>query len=154
MLKLRKADTSDCDILFNWRNDPLAIQYSLSGQSVAYAEHEVWFKRTLNSSSTILLIASLNNKPCGQIRFDKENANFVISFSIDKDHRGQGLAAQLLKSGVDYCSSDSSERLSFTGIVALNNQASCKAFLRAGFVDKEHKILNNKQCVIFSYILN
>jgi RimJ/RimL family protein N-acetyltransferase len=74
--------------------------------------------------------------PLGQIRFERATANAaraVIGFSLDRLARGRGLAPQLLQLGLDELARSWGGSCEAYGEVRVDNPASCRAFLRAGF---------------------
>ena len=150
MLKLRLADAADCDLFFNWRNDPLAISYSLSKAPVEYQAHVAWYQKVLLARESLLLVGEWSGVPCGQIRFDKKNQELTISYAIDPRFRGQGLSFQFLTLGLVHSRTVFSDTLVCIGVVLVENIASCKAFLRAGFSKSDPMIIQNRECFVFS----
>ena len=55
-LNIRSATENDSSDLLEWRNDPLTTQMSQNTHSVSQADHEAWFRKTLNTQSIELLI--------------------------------------------------------------------------------------------------
>jgi UDP-2,4-diacetamido-2,4,6-trideoxy-beta-L-altropyranose hydrolase len=147
VIKLRQATLGDCDLLFEWRNDPLAVKYSLTSASVEYKPHCDWLSNKLSDKNCLLLIAEYDNIPCGQIRFDYTNDSYLISFSVAKEFRGKGLSIELLSEGVKFNKRHFKSESPISALVAVANEASCKAFVRAGFSMNGKKTINQKECL-------
>src|SRR5262245_37067142 len=70
---LRPAEPSDIRSLFEWRNDPLIVSVSSSGQGVSWEEHERWFSSVLGSSEHLLYIVNSHHAvPVGMVRLDRK----------------------------------------------------------------------------------
>lgn len=95
-LYLRKAVFEDCDLLFNWVNDELVRQYSFNQEKILYKDHRVWFKKMINSDICIIFILCSGSIQLGQVRINIENKDAVISYSIDKNYRGNHLSIEML----------------------------------------------------------
>lgn len=97
---LRKVEEKDVQLLFNWVNDPDARFNAVNPKRITWEEHVTWFNSKLNDPSTHMYILGDINENLGIIRFDKKLENFMISLSVDKNHRGKGLGNILLKEGI------------------------------------------------------
>ena len=53
MINLRKAKSSDLDLLFQWRNNPDIVSLSASQKSVKLDEHSQWFNESINDPNKI-----------------------------------------------------------------------------------------------------
>jgi len=76
--------------------------------------------------------------PLGQIRFERgvdEPTRATISFSLDPVARGYGLAAELLRLGSAALLREWGGAVEAYGEVRVDNEASARAFLRAGFTE-------------------
>lgn len=142
MITFRKITPADSNLLFAWRNDPDSIAQSLTTSSVTPEEHARWYERKLCDPTALLLICEKDAKPCGHIRFDRIDDQFLISFVVAPEFRGQGLAVDILSGGVKVCNAQHPEIRIFKAQVKLLNVASLKAFNRAGFkqVSKDDSI--------------
>src|SRR6185437_9338902 len=73
-LKVRRARTSDEELLLEWANDPEARRNSFSHARITEDEHRHWFSSKLRDDETcVLLIAeTADGVPLGMVRFDRE----------------------------------------------------------------------------------
>ena len=96
MIKLRKATYDDCNILFEWANDPSVRANSFNTKAIEIDDHRTWLKKKLTDKNTDLFIVTYNNDNVGTIRLDKDADESIISYSIDKNYRGRGIGTKVL----------------------------------------------------------
>ena len=81
-VKLREADSTDIDTLFDWVNqqDSLSIKIQ-NNNKIIYEDHKKWYSERLKDTNTnIWIIENINSEPIGQIRFQKKNN---LYFDVD-----------------------------------------------------------------------
>jgi UDP-2,4-diacetamido-2,4,6-trideoxy-beta-L-altropyranose hydrolase len=136
-LQLRPAQVADLWLYHWWASDPQVRGQSFNSDPIPLAQHRRWFLGRLNSPLALLrVLEDGDGLPLGQIRFERATANAaraVIGFSLDRLARGRGLAPQLLQLGLDELSSNWGDSCEAYGEVRVDNPASCRAFVRAGF---------------------
>src|SRR5688572_30002070 len=96
-LELRQASTLDVLTVFGWANDHVTRQSSFSVEPILFESHTKWFHQKVQDKNCIYLLLWVDNKPAGQIRFDKTEENYVISFGLDHKFRGKGLGVKILE---------------------------------------------------------
>jgi UDP-2,4-diacetamido-2,4,6-trideoxy-beta-L-altropyranose hydrolase len=134
VLRLRKANPEDCELLWKWANDLEVRAYSFSTELIPWDTHRSWFSKQLKDSSHHLFIGiNAEDKPIGQVRFDTwDNEHAEISISLDCYHRGLGYGTLLTNLGVE-------ELLRQTPVKTIHawiktyNLASCKVFEKTQF---------------------
>jgi RimJ/RimL family protein N-acetyltransferase len=153
-LTLCKATLNHSDLLLTWRNDPDVITMSASGKAVTEAEHDRWLVKVLSDKSWHLYIAEINIpvfptnfagevRSIGMGRINDEHGVAVLSYSVAREHRGKGLAGELV---AVLC--DKACELGYTSIQAVarhRNTASIKALLSNGFTIQDHELLTLKK---------
>lgn len=132
-LSFRKAKESDCDILFKWANDKIVRENSFKADEINYNEHISWFHSKLNSNNCYMFILCIINVPVGQVRIDVENEKAIISYSIDKNYRGQGLSIKMLNMLEQLVKKDAIKINEFIGYVKINNISSQKVFQKLNY---------------------
>ncbi len=145
-LKLRWAAVSDCACIWEWSNDPITRQASLHPEPIAWKNHEVWFLSKLASPQTRYYIALDQDQPIGEIRFDLEGQEAVVSITLASAYRGQGYAATLIRLGVDQLMAET-EIAVIQAFIKPTSIASIRAFQKAGFQEHGATILQ-KQLVL------
>ncbi|GAB6100050.1 hypothetical protein JCM16358_19290 [Halanaerocella petrolearia] len=142
-ISLREVTKNDCDLLFEWVNDPVVRENSFNNEFIKYEEHKKWFKEKFNSSSSFIYIALLNDKEIGQIRIDIEGGNGYIDYSIAKEYRCNGYGSRLLIKIFNFIKKSKNVNIkNLIGKVKYNNLASRKSFEKARYrkLEKEKYI--------------
>lgn len=126
-LKLRKVNKEDCKILFDWTNDPAVRENAFNTEPVKWKEHQKWFATKLKNENDQIFLLVKDGVPVGQIRFEKEEDYWKLSYSIANEHRGQGLGKELVKLGLEEVQGK------VRAWVKKDNPASLKVFEGIGF---------------------
>lgn len=127
----RSAELADAEQLFRWRNDPATRAASLEGGEVTWEDHMAWLTRSLASENRRLLVAELDGEPVGTIRFDRQEAEWAMSWTVAPERRGQGLGGRMVRAAAENFGAP------LTAVVLLDNVASRKIAAAAGFVQVE-----------------
>ena len=133
-LRLRPAREDDARLLWEWANDSEVRAASFSPAPIPWETHLAWFTRKMQDRRCFIFVAEdEKGKSVGQIRFDlTPEGTFEIGVSVAKASRGRGLASILIKLGLEAIRSKVGER-PVHAFVKTHNQASIKAFEKAGF---------------------
>jgi len=140
-ISLRPADPSDEALLLRWVNDPQVRASSFSPDLIAPSDHHNWFRQGLTDPNRLQLIATAaDGCPIGQIRFDRQpisrqddTAEATVDMSLDGCARGFGLAAGLVRLGLQAMEQTWGPDIGAVAEVLTTNQASNACFSRAGF---------------------
>jgi RimJ/RimL family protein N-acetyltransferase len=141
MLTFRTATQQDVDLFFNWANDPVTRQNSYNKGAVDYDTHVNWFQKKNSSPDAIMYVFQIEGQePVGQIRFDRivGTNDFLVSISVDSNHRGKGYASQMLTQSADRLLAEN-PGAHIIAHVFVSNKASYRSFVKAGYqlVDKK-----------------
>ena len=147
-LLLRKANNKDCQLFWYWVNDPLVRENAFNQQQIALEDHQIWFKRQLNNPDVIMLIAESEYGPVAQVRFDREDSKFTISYSIANQFRGFGLGKTIISKAIDYLKNP--QPFTLIAEVKEGNISSQKIFEKIGF-NKVKSLKYNQQ--VYTYHL-
>lgn len=135
---LRSATADDCEIVFQWANDPLTRTASFSQGSISWQEHCRWFAARLADHDHIFYIAlTPQGTPMAQARFTlNTNNEALISVSLAHEFRGAGLGSRLIKMA---CKKLSAERpvTRIRALIKQGNTSSQHTFAQAGFRKQE-----------------
>ena len=138
-LRLRPALSTDLWLYHWWASDPQVRCQSFNSESIPLAQHRRWFAGRLSSALALLrVLEGGDGLPLGQIRFERASetdTRAVIGFSLDRLARGRGLAPLLLDLGLAEVARCWGNGCEAYGEVRADNPASCRAFLRAGFLE-------------------
>jgi len=146
-LRFRRACEEDCLLLWEWINEADARSASFTSETIPLEKHVQWLKRKLNDPRCIFYIV-YNGKgmPVGQVRYDLDGKEAVISISIERRFRGQGYGnlAISLSSWKLFHGSDVGMIRAY---IKQNNKGSVGAFLKAGFRDAGTKIIEGYRAI-------
>ncbi|MEM9262603.1 MAG: GNAT family N-acetyltransferase [Pseudomonadota bacterium] len=129
----RKANPSDCEGVFHWRNDALTRAMSHSTDPVDWEDHSNWFAASLQNESRLLVICEEGETPVAVVRFDVSGDRALISINLAPTMRGKGLATPCLTSATAFFASEVSGVAVIDAEIKPENEASKRAFEAAGF---------------------
>lgn len=129
---LRAATDLDAPLLLEWRNDPDAIRFSVTGRGVTAAEHASWLAARLVDPETRLWIAEEDGQPVGQVRVDLRDGTGTVSIGIAPAHRGHGVGSAVLAAMLVEMEREP-RAVRLRAETRSTNIASLRAFERAGF---------------------
>ncbi|MCL1491740.1 MAG: GNAT family N-acetyltransferase [Pseudanabaena sp. Salubria-1] len=134
LLKLRKVTQEDCELLWQWANDPIVRAASFRSDSILWEDHFEWFNKKLHSFNCYYFIAvNKLEEPVGQIRFDiDEELQALVSISIAAQYRGQGYGKLMLKMAINKLLQNISV-ISIRALIKPSNVSSIKLFESGGF---------------------
>ena len=96
---LRKALPTDRDRYFRWVNDEEVQRASFKGHTVTKEEHRAWYEKALADPDVDMFVCMDFFLGLGQVRLTKDpstEGTALISYSVDRDMRGQGVAKRML----------------------------------------------------------
>jgi len=98
-LLVRHARLSDEALLLAWANDPGTRQNSFSPSSIPAENHRRWFRSRLRDldDCRLYVVETKGGTPVGQVRFERQEPAWVISYSLAPQFRKRGLGRPLLK---------------------------------------------------------
>ena len=147
-ISMRSATAADESLLLRWANDPQVRANSFSPDPIAPVDHRCWFQKGLIDTNRLLLIATAaDGCPIGQIRFDRQLASVhndfreaAIDLSVDRCARGHGLAAELVRLGLQAMEQHWGPAVEAVAEVLNSNTASNACFARAGFTSDSESL--------------
>ena len=99
---LRPAEAQDIKNIYDLSNENKVRQNSFNTDKIKFEDHKIWFKTKIEDSDNLFLVAEIDNNFAGQVRFDFEGDNVIVSISINKKYRGLGLGINILKKSIKY----------------------------------------------------
>lgn len=127
-VNLRDADMDDCELLFSWANDPSVRMNAINTNPIEWDGHIDWFKKILSGGNSKIFILERSGIPAGQVRFDLNDNQYIIDYSVDKGSRGKGLGKLILERGIDRIG-----KASFKAVVKTENISSVAIFKSLNF---------------------
>jgi len=133
-LQTRPVEAKDCRQIWEWANEPLTRAASFSSDAIPWEKHIAWFTARLNHPACLFLIATdSQEKPIGQVRFDIDGSNAMISVALDIRFRGLGYGQELIRIGIQKLFRDFSVT-QVNAFIRTDNRVSQATFFKAGFV--------------------
>jgi UDP-2,4-diacetamido-2,4,6-trideoxy-beta-L-altropyranose hydrolase len=146
---LRPASEEDQLLLWQWANDPAVRRNSFNQEMISWEGHTAWFRRKFSSPECRIWIMQIGTLPVGQIRYERLDTNTAqISLSIARGFRGRSLGARLLEASAEWAACELGVCW-LQGTVKTDNEASRRAFLKAGFECSEQATPNGAACWVF-----
>ncbi|GEM_PF-5649794 len=131
---LRRAKSSDARFVFSLRNEKGVRQASFRSSLIPWAEHEVWYRRTLKHPDAVLYIVLAQGRPAGTVRADrKTRANGEVHIALWPEWRGRGVAAQALQRLITRVTQGHWKLKTLVARVKPENRASLSLFEHLGF---------------------
>ena len=148
-VKIRKANMKDCNILFEWANDPLSRKNSFYPAQIKYESHKKWLAEKFEQKNNIFYIIEFDNQKAALVRFERKKEETVIGIHIDKKFRGRGLASEfIIKASRKYLVKNSEKISAF---IKVENMASIKSFTKAGFQFERETEINKQKCLLLNF---
>lgn len=148
-ISFRKANQSDLLRTFNWSNDTLVRHNSYNTKPIKLEDHKKWFSTKIKQDNTLFLIALVDNKPAGVVRYEIEKNKSIVGVLVSKEYRGQKLATEFLKKSAEYYFKIYD--LPIIAYIKKENKASIKAFEKARYMYFKQEIIQGS--ISFAYKL-
>ena len=151
-ITMRDAKKCDCHNIWAWRNHAVARRWSLSSGRIPYEDHKDWFAKKINDINCKIFIAeNKQNQSIGQVRFDSNDKEAVISVNLNPKYYAQGFGNKVISSGTNRFLSLSPEIEEITAEIDASNIASKKAFKKAGYVSMKKQIRSGRKTDIYKF---
>lgn len=133
VLKLSAVRQEDCQLLWEWANDPVVRTASFSTEPIPWEDHVRWFRTKLSDSNCFYyILLSQEGVPVGQVRFDTSGRKAEISISIAPSFRGSGFGAGGIRVASKHLFRETAIARVYAHIKPSNNR-SIYAFTKAGY---------------------
>jgi RimJ/RimL family protein N-acetyltransferase len=138
----RPASSEDCRLLWQWANEPGTRTGSFNPLPISWEEHQNWFARKRSDPEVLLQIATgPGGVPLGQVRFEIQNREAIISVSLDSACRGWSLGPEVIRKASRQLL-DGGRVDAVIALVRQDNSVSRGAFLRAEFVEQAQTVVH------------
>lgn len=132
-LLLRKAGIQDEAATLRLSNDPETRASSFNQDVIRPEVHAQWFRQKIADPKTLFMIAEVKNRFAGQIRFETEGENAVISVSVEKDFRNLGTGRVMMSKAIEECKRRFPHIRRAKAYMRKENKRSEMFFRRSGF---------------------
>lgn len=132
-LRFRDASIEDSRMIWEWANDPATRLASFSSESIPWEQHRNWFTAKLvDPCCLFFIVLSPDDLPIGQIRFQLDGKEAVISVSMDASQRGKGYGSQAVRAVSESVFATTAVEI-IHAYIKPENLFSIRAFTKAGF---------------------
>ena len=146
-MSFRKTNKNDVTLLYKWSNDAVVRSNSYEQSKISFADHSQWFIRKLSDGNALIVIAMINGKEAGVIRYEFDNESTKVGVSIDPSFRGRNLASTMLRqSAIKYAETIHFPIIAF---VKVGNDASVKAFKSAGYKFYQNEVVKGANSYVY-----
>jgi len=152
-INIRRLTEDDCYDLWVWRDHPQVREWCFDKDAIDYVEHKGWFKAKFNNQDVKMYIAEIEDaQKIGQVRFDKDrDQKWYININLNPQFLGRGLGNKIIRIASDYFFNEENSANEIVAQVKDKNQASLKAFEKAGFVYLDQLKNDNGSIKILTY---
>lgn len=134
LLDLRPAAARDCQLYWEWANDPAVRASSFSSQPIQWDDHKAWFAgRLADPASYLYLALDGEGRPIGQVRFEVDGDTADTNVSVAPNQRGRSWGGALIDAAARRLFQESAVT-SIEARIKPHNSASRSAFDDAAFV--------------------
>jgi len=145
---LRHVVPGDARLLWEWANDPDTRAMSFHPAPIPFATHQEWMERKLSDPATTFLLAlDAADRRVAQVRFDVTNTAAVVSISVAREYRGQGLAIPVLQSACRRFFANPAAPAVIHALIKPQNTASLRTFAKAGFTSQAQESVDGQPAV-------
>ncbi len=136
-LRARLARLDDEALILRWANDPLVRRNAFTTETIDPVTHRAWFRKRLRDleNCRLQIVETDDGFPLGQVRFDRDQEQWEVHYSMDSRCRGRGMGTSLLAAGLrSFRTTHPSDTI--FGRVKPGNDASQKVFRALGFAEE------------------
>ncbi|MFA6081577.1 MAG: UDP-2,4-diacetamido-2,4,6-trideoxy-beta-L-altropyranose hydrolase [Patescibacteria group bacterium] len=146
-LVLREANIEDLTNVYKLSNEKFIRKNSLNQDQIIFKDHVNWFKEKISNKNIYFVVAYLDNKLVGQVRFKIWGNLAVISVSISNNFRGLGLGKHILMKSLIKLKHTHNFIKKINAVVKKSNKISQAFFLNNNFKIKQIK----KDTILYTY---
>ena len=135
VLTLKKAQSDDAKFVFDLRFSDDVMESSLGSSTPSFEEHLAWWKIKVDSTNHPILIAFMDDKKAGYLRFDIDGSSAEVSIALVPAQRGKGIGKQMLHLGEEWLKVNSKVS-HIRAKVLQHNESSIQMFKSQNFKEK------------------
>lgn len=150
-LSLRSVRESDCRLLFEWADDPVARAASFHSAAISWEDHARWFAERLQDPNSVIYIGeNAADEPVGVVRFQIKGESAVLSVNVAPEFRGRGWGKELIAFATHALVRARSARR-VDALVKPDNQASVRLFEANGFRRAGTERVADQDALLFTW---
>ena len=135
-LVARRASAQDEALILEWANDELTRLNAFHPERISAADHHVWFQKRLADPGCHFFVLEMpDGQPVAQVRFDRIDDGWRISYAVAPSARGRGLGRTALTTALRVMADNVDDDI-VMGEVKTFNRASSRVFESLGFTSE------------------
>jgi len=150
-LVVRRFDTQDIRKIYELSNEKSVRESSFKRDPIPWENHKSWFQRRLADSCSLSLAVEVHGDLVGQVRFEVQEGEAVISISVDKGYRGFGLGKIIMQKALAFLKDAFPSTAIVRAQIRSENTASMKFFESCGFHFSKDFISRGQNAVEYIY---
>lgn len=148
-VRLRTMSGQAERLVWERANDTVVSAMSFSSHTIEWNEHEAWYKaKMIDPRCRFFMAVDSRDEAVGHIRFDLEDSEALVSITVPPSQRGKGFGREILRLAAEKLFATSRIQV-IRGLIKKENEASIRAFLKAGFRSGEDRTVNESVCAQF-----
>jgi len=148
-LELRRTLESDCEVFWEWANDPQTRASSFTSKPISWEEHVTWFRARLADPRALLYTATnREGLPLGEVRYQIDRKRAALSISVGESFRRRGWGRKIMTVAAEQLFQDSEAEI-IDAYVKPANEASARLFSVAGFQRSSTQSIDGQEAVHF-----
>lgn len=132
-LTLRRAQLSDSESIYQWRNQADVRAFSFDSEPISFDKHQGWYAASMSNPDRVLLIGESHGEPVGVVRFDLTQNTAKISIYLVSPSQSKVSGGQLLQASEQWLLENHSQVTFVCADVLGENLASVGMFKSAGY---------------------
>ncbi len=132
-IRLRPASLDDAGYAFEWRNHPEVRNNCFDQSPMQWEKHREWFENVLSRSDRVLLVAEVEGRPTGVLRYDILKQAALVSLYLNPEMIGRGIGPSILRLGNDWLKTHNPLIRRVIAEIKAGNAGSARAFQKAGY---------------------
>lgn len=144
-ISFREATLSDAKILFQLSNDDKVRENSINRNKIEWENHVKWLNEKIISDNYYIYLFFDDKNFIGQVKFEIEDVEAIISISIVKEYRGKKLAIPMLRKGIESILNKAKSIEKIFAYIKPENLSSIKSFNKIGFNFQDQVEINNEK---------
>lgn len=147
---LRKTEFRDIYNTYELSNDNEVRTNSFSQEKIELNQHKNWFAKKINDPLCVFLVVEFNSEFLGQIRFDIDKEQAIISVSIKNLYRRLGIGDLAVGKALSYLKAKCPDIKFVKAFVKEGNIASKRFFENLNFLYENSKKIRNQNAQEYS----
>lgn len=144
--RLQKLESSQLELIRNWRNDDSIRQYMFHQHDISASEHQSWFESAIQNEKLLLLIYIEQDEPVGFMQLNLiDRSAMVYEWGFyTAPHAPKGTGSRMAVIALDYLFTELNANKVFAQVLSFNEVS---RYLHKKFHFVEEGVLRQHACI-------